>query len=112
MRHDAPPCRLVRIAVAPLVDAHLRRRQLDAAREALVEASAFAMFVDRDRGLVAVLDGPDDVLRPERRVAAEEHAGPRRLIRHLIDDRHVIAIERKAEVALDPRERVLLADRE
>ena len=77
-----------------------------------VEARAFAMLVDRDRGLMAVLDGPDDVLRAERRVAAEEHAGPRRLKRLAIDDGHVVAIELDAEVALDPRERVLLTDRE
>ena len=32
------------------------------------------MLVDRDRGVVAVRDRPDDVLRAERRVAAEEHA--------------------------------------
>src|SRR5690606_7973502 len=63
-------------------------------------------------GLMAVLDGPDDVLRPEGRVAAEEYAGARRFERHRIDDRHAPLVELDAEIALDPRERVLLADRE
>src|SRR6185503_10545997 len=76
----------------------------------LGEARALAIFMNRDRGLVTVLDRPDDVLRPERRVTAEVHAGPRRLIGDRIDDGHVVAIEGKAEIALDPRERVLLAD--
>src|SRR5690606_30651255 len=66
----------------------------------------------RDRGLMAVLDGPDDVLRPERRVASEEDAGQRRLERDGVDDRDVPLVELDAEIALDPRERILLADRE
>ena len=61
---------------------------------------------------MAVLDRPDDVLRSERRVAAEEHARPRRLEGRLVDHRHVPLVELDAEVALDPREGVLLADRE
>ncbi len=40
---------------------------------------AAAQLVDRDRGVVAVGHRPDDVLRPERRVAAEEHLRQRRL---------------------------------
>src|SRR5688572_446300 len=70
------------------------------------------MLVDRDRGLMAVLDGPDDVLGAERGIAAEEDARARRLIRLGIDDGHVVTIELESQVALDPRERVLLADRE
>ena len=49
---------------------------------------------------------------PERRVAAEEHAGRRRLHGRLVDHRHVPLVELDADVALDPGERVLLADRE
>jgi hypothetical protein len=62
--------------------------------------------------LVAVLDCPDDVLRPEGRVPAEEHAGSRALVGHRVDHRHLPLVELDAEVALDPGERVLLADGE
>src|SRR5690606_7780467 len=112
VRHQPALGRVVVVAVAPLVDAHLRARQLDAARQPVAQRTILAMEVDRDRGLVAVLDGPDDVLRAERRVAAEEDARERRLERHGIDDGDVPLVELDAEVALDPRERVLLADRE
>src|SRR5438128_11730709 len=61
---------------------------------------------------MAVLDRPDDVLRSEGGIAAEEHAGARGLKSHLVDDRHVPFVELDAEIALDPREGVLLADRE
>ena len=55
---------------------------------------------------------PDDVLRAERRVAAEEHlrVGRRHGLR--VDLGHVPLVELDADVALDPRERVLLADRD
>src|SRR5438270_7302267 len=71
-----------------------------------------AQFVDRDRRLMAVRDGPDNVLRPERRVPAEEHVGQGRLHRLRIDLGHAPAIELDADVALDPREGVFLADRD
>ncbi len=61
---------------------------------------------------MAVRDRPDDVLRPERRVSAEEHAGARGRHRRLVDDRHPPLVEFDPEVALDPRKRVLLADRD
>ena len=81
-------------------------------RRPLGDRHALAVVVNRDRRLVAVLDRPDDVRRAERRVAAEEHARPRRHERRLVDHRHVPLVELEADVALDPRERVLLADRE
>src|SRR5579864_2789419 len=59
---------------------------------------------------MAVRHGPDDVLRPERRVAAEEYFRIGRLVRHRIDDRHVPLVEFKADVALDPGESILLTD--
>src|SRR5437762_8237863 len=61
-----------------------------------------AQFVDRDRRLMAVRDGPDNVLRPERRIPAEEHVGQGRLHRLRIDRGHAPAIELDADVALDP----------
>src|SRR2546421_8422670 len=61
---------------------------------------------------MAVLDRPDDVLRSEGGIAAEEHAGARGLKSHLVDARYVPLVELDAEIALDPREGVLLADRE
>src|SRR5262245_15478823 len=70
------------------------------------------MLVDRDRRLVSMRDCPDDVLRPPRRVAAEEYAGARRLHGDTVDDGHSMFVEVDTDVALDPRERILLADRE
>ena len=62
------------VVVAPLVDAHLLRHQVHAAAAgARATSSPWQKLVDRDRRLVAVRDRPDDVLRAERRVAAEEH---------------------------------------
>ncbi len=68
------------------------------------------MEIDRDRRLVAVRDGPDDVLGAEGGIATEEDVGPRRGHRHLIDHRHAVAVELDADVALDPRKRIFLAD--
>ena len=61
---------------------------------------------------MAMLDGPDDVLRAPRRVAAEENPGRVRLHGRLVDHRHVPLIELDAEIAFDPGERVFLADGE
>ena len=59
---------------------------------------------------MAVRDRPDDVLRAEGGVAAEEHLRIGRLERDLVDLRHAPFVEADADVALDPREGVLLAD--
>ena len=65
------------VVVAPLVDAHLLRWQVHQRRRAFVQVLALAELVDRDRRLVAVRHRPDDVLRAERGVAAEEHFADR-----------------------------------
>src|SRR5262245_41026668 len=70
------------------------------------------MLVNRNRRFMPMRDGPDDVLRSPRRIAAEEHAGARRLHRDTVDHRHSMFVEVDADIAFDPRERVLLADRE
>src|SRR5215813_3631948 len=111
MRHANPPLRGVIVLIGPLVNAHLLAEQAGAGRGALFERLAVAEQVDRHRRLVAVRHRPDDVFRPPGRVAAEEHAGPRRHHRRLIDLGHVRLIELDADGALDPREAVLLADR-
>ena len=59
-----------------------------------------------------VRNRPDDVLRAERRIAAEEHVRHRRLQRCLVEHRHARLVERDAAVAFDPRESVFLADRD
>ena len=60
---------------------------------------------------MAVRHRPDDVLGPERRVAAEEDARIGRLHGDRVDLRHVPFVEFEADVALDPGERILLPDR-
>src|SRR5688572_25765285 len=61
---------------------------------------------------MAMRDGPDDVLRAERRVAAEEDVRDGGLERHLVEDWKAPLIKFNPAVALDPGERVLLADRD
>src|SRR6266567_5642183 len=61
---------------------------------------------------MAVRDGPDDVLWPERRIAAEEHVRQARLHGFRVDLGHVPAVELDADIAFDPRKRVFLADRD
>ena len=48
-------------------------------------SSPLQQLVDRDRGVVAVRHRPDDVLRAERRVAAEEHVRRERLHGDLVE---------------------------
>ncbi len=61
---------------------------------------------------MSVLDGPDDVLRSPRRVTAEKDAGLGRHHRRAIHHRHAVLVKVEPDVALDPLERVLLADGE
>src|SRR5499426_3744304 len=57
-------------------------------------------------------DRPDDVLGPEGGVAAEEHLRVGRAHGLGVDLRHVPLVELDPDVALDPGESVLLADRD
>src|SRR5262249_863699 len=100
------------VVVAPLVDAHLLRHHGDAGRGTLADVFARQDFLDGDRGVMPMRDRPDDVLRPERGVAAEEDVRHGRLHRGLVDHRQAPFVELDAGVALDPREGVLLADRD
>ena len=61
------------VVIAPFVDAHLLAGQIHQRRRAVLNVLAVAELVDRDRRVMAVGHRPDDVLRAERRVAAEEH---------------------------------------
>ncbi len=69
--------RAVIVAVLPVVHAELGAGQIHADRRPIGHRERLAMLVYRDRRLVAMLDGPDDVLRTPRRVAPEKHAGTR-----------------------------------
>ena len=61
---------------------------------------------------MAMSDGGDHILGPERRIAAEENLWMRRLECRLVDDRHFPFVEFDADVAFDPRECIFLADRD
>src|SRR6185437_1450956 len=99
------------VVVAPLVDAHLLAHHLDRRQWAVGHVLAGEHLVDRHGGLVAVRHRPDDVLRAEGGVAAEEHLRMRRGEGRLVDLGHApLVVELDADVALDPGERVLLAD--
>src|SRR6185295_4364038 len=104
--------RAVVVAVAPRVHPDLGADEIHSVRWTIGERCALAVIVDRDRGLVSVLHGPDDVLGSPRGVTAEEHSGMRRLHRLLIDHRHSVRIELDADVAFDPGKGVLLPDGE
>ena len=100
------------VVVAPLVDAHLLAGDVDARRRALLDVLADQHLVDGDRGVMAVRGRPDDVLRPEGRVAAEEHLRLRALQGRLVELGQAPLVELDAGVRLDPGEGVLLADRD
>src|SRR6185437_7069111 len=100
------------ILIGPLVDAHLAAGERDRRWRPLLERFAAALPVDRQRGLVALLDRPDDVLGALRSIAAEEHARQRGLKGLGIDLGLIPTIEAQAHIALDPGERILLADRQ
>src|SRR6266851_4291084 len=70
------------------------------------------MLMNGNRGLMSVLDCPDNVCGPPCRIAAKEYARQRALHRHLVHCRHVPLVEVDSDVALDPRERVVLTDSE
>src|SRR5471032_1126782 len=61
---------------------------------------------------MSLFDRPDDVLGPERGVAAEKDSRPRRLKSFGIDERHVPLVKLDAQITLDPRKCIFLADRE
>jgi hypothetical protein len=112
VRHEPALHGVVLVLVRPLVQPHLAARQVHRRRQTVRDRLTHDEIVHRDRGLVAVLDGPDDVLRAEGGIAAEEHIGPRRLVRRLVHDRDVPLVELETEIVLDPRKCILLADRE
>src|ERR1039457_4761617 len=109
--HPLARGRVVVVVVAPLRESHLLADQVDPLGRPRADRYAFAVVVHRDRGLVSVLDGPDDVLGSHRRVPAEEHPRQRRLEGDRVDHRHFPFADLEAEVTLDPGNRVLLAVR-
>src|SRR5262245_2387502 len=111
-RHAIALVRRDIVVVAPLVDAHLLADDIDHRQWPLVDVEAGTEAVDRKRGLVAMRYRPDDVLRAERRITAEEDFGIARGHRFRVDLGHVPLVELDADVALDPGKRVLLADRD
>src|SRR5712691_6402629 len=101
-----------RVVVAPLVDAHLLAGEVHDGRGTLLEVFAVKELVDRDRGVMPMGYSPDNVLRAEGRVAAEEDLRLRRLHGDLVHERHAVLVELDARVALDPGEGVLLPHRD
>src|SRR5215475_12830956 len=59
---------------------------------------------------MTVRHSPNDILRAESGVSAKKYAGPGRLHGFFVNQRHAPPVELNAEVALDPRKRILLAD--
>lgn len=100
------------VVIAPFVDAHLLRGDVHLRQRALGDVLAREQPVDRQRGVVTVRDGPDDVLGAEGGVAAEEHLRICRDESLRIDLGHVPLVELDAAVLFDPGEGVLLADRD
>ena len=67
--------------------------------------------LNRDRRLVAMRNSPNDVLWTERGVAAEENSVARTHHGLFIDNRTFPFIEFNTDVAFDPWECIVLADR-
>src|SRR5436309_122117 len=101
-----------RVVVTPLVDTHLLAGEVHDGRRTLADVLAVQELVDRDRGVVPMGHGPDNVLRPERRVAAEEDLGLSGLHGDLVHHRHAVLVELDAAVPFDPGKGVLLPDRD
>ncbi len=57
-----------------------------------------------------MLDRPNDVLRAERRIAAEEHLGSGRLEGERIDLGNIPFVEFDADVFFNPRKGIFLTD--
>src|SRR5439155_19338404 len=68
---------IVVVAVAPRMHPDLGAHEIHAVLRTLGERNSLAVIVNGDRRLMSMLYRPDDVLRPPRRVAAEEHPGTR-----------------------------------
>ncbi len=98
------------VVVTPLVNAHLLADEVGHRWRTILEAPATAEQVDGNRRLVTLRDGGDDVLRAERGIAAEKHLRQRRLQGRRVQHRHAPLVEFEADVLLDPREGVFLAD--
>ena len=112
VRHLRARRRIELVAVGPRVHPHLGAREVHAVCRTIGDRDALTVLVNGDRGLMTVLDGPDDVERTPRRIAAEKHTSPRTFHRCLVNDGHLPLVELDADIALDPRERIVLPDRE
>src|SRR5689334_1788222 len=110
MRHFLASDRRVIIAIAPLADSHFLTDQVHPERRPVRHSISMAIVVDRNGGLMTVLDRPDNILWPKSSVAAEEHAGPGGLICGGIDYGRIPFIEIDSQIAFYPREGVLLTD--
>src|SRR6516164_3194782 len=109
-RNPVAPVRSYVVVIAPFVDAHLLADDLDHRRGTIIDVGAGAQLVDGQRRIVPVRHRPDDVLGPERSIAAEEHLVMGRGHGPGIDLGHVPLVELDPDIALDPGERILLAD--
>ena len=98
------------VVVAPLMDAHLLRDQIHHRVGTLADVFALQQAVDRDRGLVPVGHGGDDVLRSEGGITTEEDMREARLVAGCVDQRQAPWVETDAAVGLDPWKGVLLSD--
>src|ERR1700722_7342619 len=102
VRHQTPLDDVVLVLVRPFVHAHLAARQAHSARHALLDGLVVAEFVNRYRSLMSVFYGPDDVLGPECRIAAEKYLRSRGLISDLVHLGHIPFVEFDADPLLDP----------
>src|SRR5580692_5026558 len=110
MRHAVTLIERDLIIVGPFVNAHLLAGDGNLWRRPDIDVLAAAEAIDRDRSFAAVRHRPDDILRSERSIAAEENLriGGRHGL--WIDLRHVPLVELNAAIAFDPRKRIFLAD--
>ena len=92
------------------MNAHFLAEQVHARRWALLYRLARQEEIDGDRGLMAMGHCRNNVLRTKGGVATKEDLGIAGLERPLINLRHIPFAKLDAEIALDPRKGVVLAN--
>ena len=68
--------------------------------------------MNRNRGLVTMLNRPNDVFRPEGSVTAKKHTIPCRLMSCFIDDGHIPLVKSNSNIPLYPLKSIFLPNRE
>src|SRR4051794_8292123 len=104
MNHLLTAYRVVIVVIAPLAESHLLAHQVHPNPGTLRQRNILAPVMNRDGRLIPVFTPPDDFLRSERCITADENARACALHRVLVNDGNLPLIKFDAEIALNPGE--------